>query len=225
MRLILLGPPGVGKGTQAGFITSRYSIPQISTGDMLRVAVSRGSPLGREAKCHMDAGRLVPDDLIIELVRNRILEPDCRAGFLLDGFPRTVPQAAALAAARIDVDFVVEFRLDEQELLARSEGRLVHLASGRTYHVLFSPPRIPGKDDVTGEDLVQRADDRTETARKRLEVYRLHAGALVGYYLARAGSGEPNAPRYVRIAAAGSPQEIREQVFAALDVRAAVPMG
>lgn len=225
MRLILLGPPGVGKGTQAGFITSHYGIPQISTGDMLRVAVSDGTPLGREAKRYMDSGGLVPDDIIIELVKNRIREPDCGTGFLLDGFPRTVPQAEALAAARIEVDFIVEFRLDEDELLARSEGRLAHLPSGRTYHVLFNPPRVPGKDDVTGEELVQRADDRMETARKRLEVYRLHAGALIGYYLARAGSGEPNAPRYVRIAAAGSPAEIREQVFAALDARAAVPMG
>ncbi|MBI4204312.1 MAG: adenylate kinase [Betaproteobacteria bacterium] len=224
MRLILLGPPGVGKGTQAGFITRHYGIPQISTGDMLRVAVSHGTPLGREAKRYMDSGGLVPDDIIIELVKNRIREPDCGAGFLLDGFPRTVPQAEALAAARIEVDFIVEFRLDEDELLARSEGRLVHLPSGRTYHVLFNPPRVPGKDDVTGEDLVQRADDRMETARKRLEVYRLHAGALIGYYLARAGSGEPAAPRYVRIAAAGSPAEIREQVFAALDARAVVPM-
>lgn len=225
MRLILLGPPGVGKGTQAGFITSHYGIPQISTGDMLRVAVSEGTPLGREAKRYMDSGGLVPDDIIIELVKNRIREPDCGTGFLLDGFPRTVPQAEALAAARIEVDFIVEFRLDEDELLARSEGRLAHLPSGRTYHVLFNPPRVPGKDDVTGEDLVQRADDRMETARKRLEVYRLHAGALIGYYLARAGSGEPNAPRYVRIAATGSPAEIREQIFAALDARAAVPMG
>lgn len=223
MRLILLGPPGVGKGTQAGFITSRYGIPQVSTGDMLRVAVSRDSPLGREAKRHMDSGGLVPDGVIIELVENRIREPDCRAGFLLDGFPRTVPQAEALAAAKIDVDFIIEFRLDERELLERSEGRLVHVPSGRTYHVLFNPPRVAGKDDVTGEDLVQRADDRRETARKRLEMYRLHAGALIAYYLARVGSGESNTPRYVRISAAGSPQEIREQVFTALDSRAAVP--
>lgn len=223
MRLILLGPPGVGKGTQARFITGRYGVPQISTGDMLRAAADSGSALGREARRHMDAGGLVPDEVIIDLVRNRVAEPDCRAGFLLDGFPRTVPQAEALAAARIDVDLVIEFRLDEAELLARSEGRLVHPASGRTYHVRFNPPKVAGKDDVTGEDLVQRADDRSETARKRLAVYRLHAGPLIGYYLARAGSGKHNAPRYVRIAAVGSPEQIREQVFAALDARAVVP--
>jgi adenylate kinase len=217
MRLILLGPPGVGKGTQAGFIVKRYGIPQISTGDMLRAAVSQGSALGLQAKGHMDHGGLVPDDIIIDLVRERIRQPDCGTGFLLDGFPRTIPQAEAMTAAGINVDFVVEFWLDDAELLKRSSGRLVHQPSGRTYHVLFNPPRIAGKDDVTGEDLTQRVDDRADTAKKRLDVYKLHAGALVDYYSRRAASGEPGAPRYLRISAAGSLQEVRQQLFTALD--------
>lgn len=217
MRLILLGPPGVGKGTQAGFIAKRYGIPQISTGDMLRTAVSQGSPLGAQAKFHMDRGGLVPDDLIIDLVRERIRQPDCSAGFQLDGFPRTIPQAEAMTAAKIDVDFVVEFWLDDEELLKRSSGRLVHPPSGRTYHVSFHPPKVAGKDDITGEDLVQRVDDRSDTAIKRLAVYKQHAGALVDYYCRRAASGEPDAPQYLRISAAESLQQVREQLFAALD--------
>ena len=221
MRLILLGPPGVGKGTQAGFIVKRYGIPQISTGDMLRAAVSQGNALGQAAKCHMDRGGLVPDGIIIDLVKDRIRQPDCGAGFQLDGFPRTIPQAEAMTAAGIDVDFVVEFWLDDEELLKRSSGRLVHPPSGRTYHVLFNPPRVAGKDDVTGEDLVQRVDDRVDTAKKRLDVYNLHAGALVDYYFRRAASGEPRAPKYLRISAADALQEVREQLFAALDQCAA----
>ena len=221
MRLILLGPPGVGKGTQASFIVKRYGIPQISTGDMLRAAVSQGNALGQAAKCHMDRGGLVPDGIIIDLVKDRIQQPDCGAGFQLDGFPRTIPQAEAMTAAGIDVDFVVEFWLDDEELLKRSSGRLVHSPSGRTYHVLFNPPRVAGKDDVTGEDLVQRADDRVDTAKKRLEVYKQHAGALVDYYSRRAASGEPRAPKYLRISAADPLQEVREQLFAALDKCAA----
>jgi adenylate kinase len=213
----------VGKGTQAAFITRRYAIPQISTGDMLRAAVGRGTPLGLEAKRYMDTGRLVPDGVIVELVKNRIREPDCSAGFLLDGFPRTLPQAEALAAAEIGVDFIIEFWLEEQELLRRSVGRLVHLPSGRTYHVLFNPPKVAGKDDVTGEDLVQRADDRAETARARLEVYELHAGALADYYSKRATIRKAGAPRYIRISAADPPQAIRDQVFALLDARVAAP--
>ncbi len=221
MRLILLGPPGVGKGTQAGFIVKRYGIPQISTGDMLRAAVSQGNALGQAAKCYMDRGGLVPDGIIIDLVKDRIRQPDCGAGFQLDGFPRTIPQAEAMTAAGIDVDFVVEFWLDDEELLKRSSGRLVHPPSGRTYHVLFNPPRVAGKDDVTGEDLVQRVDDRVDTAKKRLDVYKLHAGALVDYYSQRAASGEPRAPKYLRISAADPLQQVREQLFAAIDKCAA----
>jgi adenylate kinase len=221
MRLILLGPPGVGKGTQAGFIVNRYGIPQISTGDMLRAAVNQGNALGLQAKSQMDRGGLVPDDIIIDLVRERIRQPDCGAGFQLDGFPRTIPQAEAMAAAGISVDFVVEFWLDDAELLKRSSGRLVHQSSGRTYHVLFNPPRVAGKDDITGEDLTQRIDDRADTAKKRLDVYKLHAGALVDYYSQRAASGEPGAPRYLRISAAGPLQEVREQLFTVLDKYAA----
>jgi adenylate kinase len=221
MRLILLGPPGVGKGTQAGFIVNRYGIPQISTGDMLRAAVNQGNALGLQAKSQMDRGGLVPDDIIIDLVRERIRQPDCGAGFQLDGFPRTIPQAEAMAAAGISVDFVVEFWLDDAELLKRSSGRLVHQSSGRTYHVLFNPPRVAGKDDVTGEDLTQRIDDRADTAKKRLDVYKLHAGALVDYYSQRAASGKPGAPRYLRISAAGPLQEVREQLFTVLDKYAA----
>lgn len=217
MRLILLGPPGVGKGTQAGFIAKRYGIPQISTGDMLRAAVSAGSPLGVQAKLHMDRGGLVPDDLIIDLVRERVRQPDCSAGFQLDGFPRTIPQAEAIMAAGIDVDFVVEFWLDDEELLKRSSGRLVHPPSGRTYHVSFNPPRVAGKDDVTGEDLVQRVDDRADTAKKRLDVYKQHTSALIDYYSRRAASGDPHAPQYLRISAAESLQQVSEKLFAALD--------
>ncbi len=224
MRLILLGPPGVGKGTQAGFIVKRYGIPQISTGDMLRAAVNQGSPLGVQAKSHMDRGGLVPDDLIIDLVKDRVCQPDCSAGFQLDGFPRTIPQAEAMAAADIDVEFVVEFWLDDEELLKRSSGRLVHPPSGRTYHVSFHPPRVAGKDDITGEDLVQRVDDRTDTAKKRLEVYKQHASALVAYYCQRAASGESRAPRHLKISAAGPLQQVREQLFAALD-KSAVTTG
>lgn len=223
MRLILLGPPGVGKGTQAAFITRRYAIPQISTGDMLRAAVSQGTPLGLEAKRYMDAGGLVPDGVIVELVKTRIQGPDCNAGFLLDGFPRTLLQAEALAAAEIGVDFIVEFWLEEEELLRRSAGRLVHMPSGRTYHVLFNPPKVPGRDDVTGEDLVQRADDRAETVRKRLDVYKMHASALADYYSKRANGRKPGAPRYIRISAMDAPQAVRDHVFALLDARAPAP--
>lgn len=222
MRLILLGPPGVGKGTQAGLIVKRYGIPQISTGDMLRAAVNQGSPLGMQAKLHMDRGGLVPDDLIIGLVKERIREPDCSTGFQLDGFPRTIPQAEAMTAAGINVDYVVEFWLDDEELLRRSGGRLVHPSSGRTYHVSFHPPRIAGKDDVTGEDLVQRVDDRADTAKKRLEVYKQHAGALIDYYSRLAAGGGPHAPKYLRISAAESLQNVCGQLFVALDSCAAM---
>lgn len=216
LRLILLGAPGAGKGTQAAFITQRYGIPQISTGDMLRAAVKAGTPLGLEAKKVMDAGGLVPDDVIIGLVRDRIAAPDCANGFLFDGFPRTIPQAEAMKKAGVAIDFVVEVDVDDAEIIKRMSGRRVHLASGRTYHVVFNPPRVAGKDDVTGEDLVQRDDDREETVRKRLAVYHSQTKPLVEYYVRWAASGEPGAPQHVKIPGVGSVEEIRDQIFAAL---------
>ncbi|MBI3044944.1 MAG: adenylate kinase [Betaproteobacteria bacterium] len=225
MRIILLGPPGVGKGTQARFIAQRYGIPQISTGDMLRAAVRAGSAIGLEARRYMDAGALVPDGVIIELVRDRVREPDCGAGFLLDGFPRTVPQAQAMAAAAIRVDLVVEFWLAREELLERSSGRLVHPASGRTYHVRFSPPRVPGKDNITGEDLVRRADDESEAATKRLEVYDLHAVPLAYYYAGLRASGGQDAPRYLRMSADGAVDSVRDKLFKVLDARRVAATG
>ncbi len=221
MRLILFGPPAVGKGTQAGFITQRYGIPQISTGDMLRAAIGKGLPLGLQAKKYMDSGGLVPDEVIIGLVKGRIEQPNCESGFLLDGFPRTIPQAEAVAKAGIDIDVVVELWLDETELVKRTSGRRVHVPSGRTYNVIFNPPKIAGKDDISGEDLVQRADDQPETARKRLEVYQLHAAALTEYYLDWAASTDPRAPKYVRISGAGPIQEVRDRLFDVLGPAAA----
>jgi adenylate kinase len=216
LRLILLGAPGAGKGTQAGFITQRYGITQISTGDMLRAAVKAGTPLGLEAKKIMDAGGLVPDEVIIGLVRDRIGQPDCANGFLFDGFPRTIPQAEAMKQAGVAIDYVVEVDVDDVEIIRRMSGRRVHLASGRTYHVVFNPPRVPGKDDVTGEDLVQRDDDREETVRKRLAVYHSQTKPLVDYYANWAASGAPGAPKHVRIPGIGSVENIRDQIFSAL---------
>lgn len=216
MRLILLGAPGAGKGTQAAYIVEKFGIPQISTGDMLRAAVKAGTPLGIEAKKHMDAGALVPDDVIIGLVRERIKQPDCAAGFLFDGFPRTIPQADAMKAAGVVLDYVVEIDVDDAEIIKRMSGRRVHLASGRTYHVVFNPPKVAGKDDATGEELVQRADDKEDVVRKRLEVYHSQTRPLVDYYLAWARSGTAGAPKYVRIPGVGSVEHIRDQVFAAL---------
>ncbi|HEY7657038.1 MAG TPA: adenylate kinase [Burkholderiales bacterium] len=213
MRMILLGPPGVGKGTQAGFISRRYGIPHISTGDMLRAAVRAGTALGLEARRHMDAGSLVPDRVIIELVAQRIREADCGAGFLLDGYPRTVAQARALAAAGIEIEAVVEFHLPPQELLRRSSGRLVHPASGRTYHAVFNPPKVSGKDDITGDALVQRADDRADAAARRLDIHNEHAPALAEYYAARITGCEPGAPRYFRISAEGPVEAVRDRLF------------
>jgi adenylate kinase len=222
MRMILLGPPGVGKGTQARFIARRYGVPHLSTGDMLRAALRAGSPLGLEAKRHMDAGDLVPDAIIIGMMVQRVREADCAKGFLLDGFPRTVAQAQAMAAAGVGIDAVVEFWLAPEELLRRSAGRLVHPASGRTYHAVFNPPKVPGKDDLTGEDLVQRADDRAAAAERRLEVHNQHAPALIDYYRARVAGGGSARMRYVRISAAGPPEAVRDRLFEALDaVRAA----
>ncbi|HLU77712.1 MAG TPA: adenylate kinase [Burkholderiales bacterium] len=216
MRLILLGPPGAGKGTQAAFIKERFNIPQISTGDMLRAAVKAGSPLGLAAKKVMDAGQLVSDDIIIGLVKDRLQEPDCHNGYLFDGFPRTIPQAEALKEANVALDFVLEIDVDDASIIERMIGRRVHPASGRTYHVKFNPPKVEGKDDVTGEDLIQRDDDKEETVRKRLEVYREQTRPLVDYYSKWAASGDPKAPRYRRIEGVGSVEAIREAVFAAL---------
>ncbi len=216
MRLILLGAPGAGKGTQASFIKEKFNIPQISTGDMLRAAVRAGTPLGLEAKKFMDAGGLVPDDVIIGLVKERIKDADCANGFLFDGFPRTIPQAEAMKQAGVGIDFVVEIDVDDAEIIRRMSGRRVHLASGRSYHVIFNPPRIAGKDDVTGEDLIQRDDDREETVMKRLEVYHSQTKPLVDYYVSWAASCQAGAPKHVRVPGVGSVDQIRDLVFAAL---------
>jgi adenylate kinase len=216
MRLILLGAPGAGKGTQAAFITSKYAIPQISTGDMLRAAVKAGTRLGLEAKKFMDAGQLVPDQVIIGLVKDRIQQPDCSKGFLFDGFPRTIPQAEAMKQAGVDLDYVVEIDVPDEEILKRLSGRRVHLASGRTYHVHFNPPKLAGKDDVTGEDLIQREDDKEATILKRLEVYHNQTKQLVDYYTKMAASGAANAPKYRKVSGTGSVDEIRDRIFSAL---------
>lgn len=216
MRLILLGGPGAGKGTQAGFITERFGIPQIATGDMLRAAVKAGTPLGQAAKKVMDAGELVSDEIIIGLVKERIQQPDCEKGFLFDGFPRTIPQAEAMKEHGIQIDYVVEIVVDDQEIVKRMSGRRVHLASGRTYHVVFNPPKVEGKDDVTGEGLIQRDDDQEETVRKRLAVYHEQTEPLVHYYANWAKRGEPEAPKYVRVDGIGTVEEIRDRIFEAL---------
>jgi adenylate kinase len=217
MRLILLGPPGAGKGTQAQFITERFGIPQISTGDMLRAAIKAGTPLGVAAKKVMDSGQLVSDDIVIAaLVKERLADPDCAAGYLFDGFPRTLPQAEAMRAAGVGVDYVLEIDVPDEEIIARMGGRRVHPGSGRTYHVKFNPPRVEGKDDVTGEPLIQRDDDRAETVRKRLEVYHAQTRALVDYFERWAATGDPQAPKYRKISGVGSVDEIRERGFATL---------
>ncbi|HZV63082.1 MAG TPA: adenylate kinase [Methylophilaceae bacterium] len=216
MRIILLGAPGAGKGTQAHFIKEKFNIPQISTGDMLRAAVKAGTPLGLEAKKFMDAGGLVPDEVIIGLVKERIKDADCQSGFLFDGFPRTIPQAAAMKDAGVDIDYVVEIDVPDEEIIKRLSGRRVHPASGRTYHVVFNPPKVTGKDDATGEDLVQRDDDREEVIRKRLEVYHAQTKQLVGYYSDWAKSGISGAPRYVKVAGVGDMEAIKHNIFAAL---------
>jgi adenylate kinase len=217
MRLILLGGPGAGKGTQANLIKDRYRIPQISTGDMLRAALKEGTELGLKAKDYMDAGKLVPDDVIIGLVKERIKEPDCENGFLFDGFPRTIPQADAMKEAGVPIEAVVDIDVPDEEIIKRMSGRRVHLASGRTYHVVFNPPREEGKDDETGEPLIQRDDDKEETVRKRLDVYHAQTEPLVGYYKDWEESGESAAPKYIRIDGVGKVNEIRDQIFASLD--------
>jgi len=216
MRLILLGGPGAGKGTQAGFIKEKFNIPQISTGDMLRAAVKAGTPLGLEAKKIMDAGGLVSDDIILGLVEERLQQPDCANGYLLDGFPRTIPQADGMKARGIDVDYVVEIDVVDEEIVKRMSGRRVHLASGRTYHILYNPPKTEGKDDATGEDLIQRGDDKEETVRKRLEVYHVQTEPLVEYYSRWAAGGEAKAPKYAKVHGIGTVEEIRDRCFAAL---------
>ena len=217
MRLILLGGPGAGKGTQANLVKERYQIPQISTGDMLRAALKEGTELGLKAKEYMDAGKLVPDDVIIGLVKERIKEPDCESGFLFDGFPRTIPQADAMKEAGVPIEAVVDIDVPDGEIIKRMSGRRVHLASGRTYHIVFNPPKEEGKDDETGEPLIQRDDDKEETVRKRLDVYHAQTEPLVGYYKDWEKSGEKAAPKYIRIDGVGKVDEIRDQIFAALD--------
>ena len=220
MRLILLGGPGAGKGTQATFIKEKFSIPQISTGDMLRAHVKSGSALGIAAKKVMDSGALVSDDIIIAMVKQRIIEPDCANGFLFDGFPRTIPQADAMKNAGIKLDYVVEIAVDDSEIIERMSGRRVHLPSGRTYHVKFNPPKAAGQDDVTGEDLIQRDDDKEATVKTRLDVYHEQTEPLISYYGNWAksgdGDGDVNAPKYVRILGVGKVEDIREKIFAAL---------
>ncbi|MBF0471197.1 MAG: adenylate kinase [Gammaproteobacteria bacterium] len=216
MRLILLGAPGAGKGTQAQNICSKYNIPQISTGDMLRAHVKAGSELGIAAKKIMDAGGLVSDDIIIGMVKERIQESDCGNGFLFDGFPRTIPQAEALRDQGVAVDYVVEIDVADEEIIQRMSGRRVHPGSGRTYHVIFNPPKVEGKDDLTGEDLIQRDDDQEETVRKRLEVYYDQTKPLVEFYSTWAASGDAAAAKYLSIPGVGSVDDIRDAVFKAL---------
>ena len=216
MRIILLGAPGAGKGTQAQYITEKYGIPQISTGDMLRAAVKAGTPLGVKAKEVMDAGQLVSDDIIIGLVKERIAEADCEKGFLFDGFPRTIPQADALKDAGVQIDAVVEIDVADEEIVKRMSGRRVHPGSGRTYHVTFNPPKVEGKDNETGEDLIQREDDQEETVRHRLSVYHEQTAPLVDYYKSWEAQDAAAAPKYSHIAGVGSVDDIRDKVFAAL---------
>jgi adenylate kinase len=215
MRLILLGGPGAGKGTQANYIKEHFGIPQISTGDMLRAAVKAGTALGQEAKKIMDAGGLVSDDIIMGLIKERLQQADCKPGYLFDGFPRTLAQADAMKEDDIAVDYVVEIAVPDEEIIKRMSGRRVHLASGRTYHVVFNPPQVEGKDDATGEPLIQRDDDKEETVRKRLQVYHDQTEPLIGYYTSWAES-DPGAPRFVKVHGIGTVEEIRDRILAAL---------
>jgi adenylate kinase len=216
MRIILLGGPGAGKGTQANYIKEKFNIPQISTGDMLRAAVKAGTALGLEAKKIMDAGGLVSDEIILGLVKERVAQADCANGFLLDGFPRTIPQADAIRDQGIKIDYVVEIDVDDEEIIKRMSGRRVHPASGRTYHVVFNPPKVEGKDDATGEALIQRDDDKEDTVRKRLTVYHDQTEPLIAYYSKWAASGETQAPKYVKVMGTGSVESVRDTIFAAL---------
>ena len=216
MRILLLGLPGAGKGTQAQFLMAKYGIPQIATGDMLRSAIRAGAPLGIEAKSYMDKGALVPDELVTALVKERIKAADCANGFIMDGFPRTLPQADALRRAGVDLDYVLEIEVADEEILRRMSGRRVHLASGRSYHILFNPPKLEGKDDLTGEPLVQRADDNEATVKARLDVYHAQTKPLVQYYIDWAKRGDVRAPRYANIQGKGEVGAIRDKIFAAL---------
>jgi adenylate kinase len=216
MRLILLGPPGAGKGTQAAFITRKFGIPQISTGDMLRAAINAGTPIGLAAQKVMDAGSLVSDDIIVSLVMDRLRYPDCQAGYLFDGFPRTIPQAEAMKTAGVRIDYVLEIDVPDEEIIDRMGGRRVHLPSGRTYHVRFNPPKVADRDDITGEPLTQRDDDREQTVRKRLAIYHSQTRPLIEYFSAWERSGDAAAPTYRRISGLGSVEQIAARAFDAL---------
>ena len=217
MKLILLGAPGAGKGTQAKFICEKFGIPQISTGDMLRAQVKAGTPLGLEAKKHMDSGGLVPDAVIIGMVKERLKEADCKNGYLFDGFPRTIPQAEAMKDAGVPLDVVLEIDVPDQDIIDRMAGRRVHLASGRTYHISYNPPKVAGKDDVTGEDLIQRDDDKEETVRKRLDIYHSQTKPLVTFYTTWKNAGDAAAPKVAKVAGVGSVDEITARVLGALN--------
>ncbi|MEY4328403.1 MAG: adenylate kinase [Pseudomonadota bacterium] len=217
MKLILLGAPGAGKGTQAKFICEKFGIPQISTGDMLRAQVKAGTPLGLEAKKHMDSGGLVPDAVIIGMVKERLKEADCKNGYLFDGFPRTIPQAEAMKDAGVPLDIVLEIDVPDQDIIDRMAGRRVHLASGRTYHISYNPPKVAGKDDVTGEDLIQRDDDKEETVRKRLDIYHSQTKPLVTFYTTWKNAGDAAAPKVAKVAGVGSVDEITARVLGSLN--------
>lgn len=216
MRIILLGPPGAGKGTQAGFICETFGVPQISTGDMLRAAVKEGTPLGLEADKVMRSGGLVSDDIILGIVKQRIAAADCANGFLFDGFPRTIAQAEALKAEGVDLDFVLELQVDDEQIVSRMSGRRVHPGSGRVYHVEHNPPKVDGQDDVTGEPLVQREDDQEDTVRKRLQVYHEQTRPLIEYYGRLAAGGDAAAPRYVAVDGLGDVQHVKQRILAEL---------
>ncbi len=213
MRLILLGPPGAGKGTQAQFIKEKYNIPQISTGEILRAEIKAQSPMGLKLKSLVDSGQLVPDEIIIQIVADKIKTPECRNGFLFDGFPRTIPQAEALKLAGIHIDAVLEIHVPDEEIITRMSGRRVHLASGRTYHVKFNPPKVSGKDDITGEDLVQREDDKEETVKKRLDIYHHQTKPLIDYYLSWSQRKEDHAPKYKKVSGLGNIEQIKAEVL------------
>ncbi len=216
MRFILLGPPGAGKGTQASFVTKKYGIPQISTGDMLRAAIKAGSELGMKAKKLMDAGQLVSDEVILDLVKHRIEAPDCAGGYLFDGFPRTLAQAEAMKSAHVHIDYVIEIAVPDEEIILRMSGRRVHTASGRTYHIKFNPPKVADKDDLTGEPLIIRQDDQADTVKERLHVYHAQTQPLIQYYMDWEASGDKDAPRHCRVSGTGTVEQIRDRVFAAL---------